>query len=288
VLDARRHGRHVVVVLLHTPDLVIDARNLLNFGLGDYTWQQSALAGDRATMTETGTDRSGAYLFFPATGHYLRGTFWRAFTAAGGVAALGFPRTEALTEGNARVQFFQNGELSMDSRGRVTRLPLGSTATGGSASRLPPPPVGQPGLVDAAPASRTATPKPTPVPSRTPAPRPRVTSTPPPARPTPTPTPSNAPTVARVFTAFQRAHKSMLGPVASQLQHLHGYQVQFFAYTALLYDAKTRAVLMLPIGDHLLAARHFLPSYPGTVYPPGFAPASLLKTLGWGPFGSSA
>src|SRR5207302_3053679 len=108
LIDVRRDGRHITVAILNTPDLVIDARNLLNYGLRDYTWIQSALTGDGPGLTQTGTDAQGRYIYYPASGHYIRSVFLAAFRQAGGPAALGFPRTEPLAEGTARVQYFQN------------------------------------------------------------------------------------------------------------------------------------------------------------------------------------
>ena len=41
VVDVRRGGRHLIGVLLHTPNLYTDVRDLLNYGLGDFTWTPS-------------------------------------------------------------------------------------------------------------------------------------------------------------------------------------------------------------------------------------------------------
>jgi len=128
VLDARRHGRHVVVAILNTPDLVIDARNLLNFGLQDFTWVRSSLPGDGPSLSQSGADADGPFLYFPGSGHDIHSGWLKSYLADGGLAALGFPRTEPLHESRSEVQYFQNGALSMDlTSGRISRLALGLT-----------------------------------------------------------------------------------------------------------------------------------------------------------------
>jgi hypothetical protein len=57
--------------------------------------------------------------------------------------------------------------------------------------------------------------------------------------------------------------------------------VQVFTYGALVYDSKSHAVWQLPLGDHVLSTRSYLPAHPGNVYPGGFAPVSVLKAIGW-------
>jgi hypothetical protein len=42
-------------------------------------------------------------------------------------------------------------------------------------------------------------------------------------------------------------------------------------------------VLLLPLGDRLLATRGYLPAHPGNTYPPGFAPLSVMQAIGWFP-----
>lgn len=245
VLDAHRDGRHVIVAILNTPDLVIDARNLLNFGLQDFTWIQSKLTGDSPSLVQHGIDRAGPYEYFPATGHYLRGPFLAAYLANGGADTMGFPRTEQLLVGSSQVQYFQNGELELP-RGwkRAHRVPLG--------------------LV---PLPATATPTPAATPTPTPAPR-----------TTPTPQPLG---VAIVFAGFLRSHRTELGEPVAMVEHLRGYRVQIFQYAALAYTFQGRHTYLLPLGDRLLAAQHLLPAHPGNRYPPDFAPASLLHAIGW-------
>jgi D-alanyl-D-alanine carboxypeptidase len=287
LIDVRRDGRHIVVAILNTPDLVIDARNLLNFGLRDYTWIQSALPGDRPSNAQTGTDKWGRYAYFPASGHYLRGAFWTAFNAAGGLAVLGYPRTEPLQEGTAMVQYFQNGALARSiATGKVIRLAIGTLAT----PLLPPTPTPTPTPRASPTPSPTphegtivpGTPKttPTPKPKVTPTPKAKVTPTPKP-RVTPTPTPTSFPT-AGIFQSFARAHARWLGSAVSAIHTIKGYSIQTFAYGALVTDNHGH-VYLLPLGDRLLDEHAFLPVHPGNAYPAGFAPPSVLAAIGWLP-----
>jgi hypothetical protein len=273
VLDARRNGRHIIVALLNTPDLVIDARDLLNYGLNDFTWAQSDLPADSPYLVYQGND----YQYFIGSGHYLGGQFLSAYKTSGDLAGLGFPRTEALREGNAEVQYFQNGALSLNlSSNRVTRLALGLTPlpTPSPTPTSAPATIAPPYYADAhTSAGHTAPGHSTP----TATPLPHLTGT-------ATPTPQTTPVTAPLFATFQRRHSKLLGSAAGSLQYIHGYAVQFFAYGALTYDGKSKAVYLLPLGDRLLAARHFLADRPGTAYPTGFAPVSILKALGWPPY----
>jgi D-alanyl-D-alanine carboxypeptidase len=296
VLDVRRDRRHVVVVLLHTPDLDLDARNLLNYGLGDFSWVRSWLPGDSPSYQQLGEDRGGAYVYFPASGHYVHGALAATFRADGGLTTFGLPRTEALTVGRVQVQYFQNGALSYDPlTKRIMRLPLGLTPLPTPSST--PKPTRTPGV--------TVTPTLTPTPSEltvtldthasstpgsapTPTPKPKPTRTPKPPtiRPAPTsvPTPTHTPghiSVALVFAAFQRSHGGLLGNPTANARWVHGYLVQPFSYSAVVFEPRSHSVYVLPIGDRLLAAQGYLPDRPGNVYPDGFAPGSILRAIGW-------
>ena len=292
VLDARRGGRHIVVVLLNTPNLVTDARNLLNFGLRDLSWQQSTVPGDGAAVLQSGADRSGPYVYFPGSGHYVRGKLLTAYVADGGLAALGFPRSEPLAEGRTWVQFFQNAALSLDpATGRVSRLALGltplptsptpvGTPTAPSHTPTPVPPTPQEATIVA----RRAADKPMSLPALdvtpTATPRPRATGTKV-ATPGPTPTTPGPVATDRAFVPFQQAHRGFLGNPVAPSRTIHGYLVQTFAYGALVRDNARNAVMLLPIGDRLLGARRYLPDHPGNAYPLTFAPGSVLKAIGW-------
>lgn len=297
VLDAQRHGRHVIAVLLNTPDLVLDARNYLNYGLRDYTWVQSALAGDSPSLVQTGTDALGPYTYFPASGHYVRGTFLRAFVAYGGAPTMGFPRTEPLTEGSRTVQYFQNGAIALDPiSGTYRRIPLGLTPIP-SITTTPKPsptptarPMRTPGegtvvVPTGTPTPQTgATGRATAGPTGTGTAAPRRTPTRTPVlRPTPTRTPVLRPTVASVFTRFVKAHTAFLGAPVGTAYRVGIRTVQLFRFGALDYNAQTRFVALLPIGDRSLAHRGFLPRYAGNTYPPGFASSDILRLIGWLP-----
>ncbi|GAC1404264.1 MAG: hypothetical protein NVSMB52_18090 [Chloroflexota bacterium] len=285
VLDVQRHYHHAVVVLLNTPNLDTDARNLLNFGLQDYSWVQSRLPGDNPAITQVGTDRLGRYVYFPASGHYIHGAFATAFMANGGYMGLGLPRTEPLHGGQTKVQYFQNGALSMDASGRVKRLSLGTL------SFPAPKPTPTPSPVPSATPTPRATPREgTVVPGATaskptPTPRPRATPTPRPATLTPTRTPGTLPPAltASMFLSFQHAHRSLLGSALSSLNKVKNYAFQIFTYGALLYDTQHHQVYRLPVGDRLLSGKRYLPDYPGNTYPPGFASLTILKAIGWLP-----
>ncbi|MDQ2744665.1 MAG: hypothetical protein M3Z66_20550 [Chloroflexota bacterium] len=290
VLDAHRDGRHVVVAVLNTPDMVIDARDLLNFALRDFSWAQTTLPGDNPGLILTGFAGRQFYSYFTGSGHYVRGPFWSAFRTDGGLETLGFPRTEQLWEGPLLVQYFQNGALALDGSGRVHRLALGLTPLPTPPTTATPSPIPSPTPV--ASPSPTPTPSPTVVPGEGSVPVPTVTSTPsgvqlrddatpPPAAATPTPAGPFPP--GRVFTRFYDAHANFFGSAVSHSRYFHGYITQVFAYGALVYDRRLHVVSQLPIGDRLLAARHFLPGHPGNIYPQGFADAPILNAVGWLP-----
>lgn len=274
VIDARRDGRHVIVAILNTPDLVVDARNLLNFGLRDFTWVQSQLPGDAPAMVLNGSDEHGAYAYFPGSGHYLRAPFAQAYERSGGLAQLGFPRTEPLWNGYREIQYFQNGALALNPITHVARyyglgvIPLPSIAPP-SPTPLPTPTLTPTPGEGAGGGART----PTPGPVRTPTPR-----------IVPTGTPVARPGVShtdRLFVGFARAHSRTLGAASSQLIWLHHFALQVFTSGALLFDPRTHVVYRLPLGDRVLALHRFLPAHPGTAYPPGFAPVSILRAVGW-------
>lgn len=270
LLHASRHGRSAIVALLNTPNLEIDARNLLDFGLHDFTWDPSPLVGDGPALTETGYNRYGAWVYYVGSGHYVQGKFLTAFRNNGGLAVLGYPRTELLSEAKQQVQYFENGALAYDTRtGKMQRLALGLTALPSSSST--PTPTAKP----TPPKEGTVVPAGSKTPTST---RPRPTATP---RPTGGAGQLHPQATASMFLSFQRTHRGVLGSAVSHVWSTHGYAVQLFAYGALLYIPKTRVVLMLPIGDRLLASRHFLPRYPGNAYPAGFAPDWMLKLIGW-------
>ncbi len=76
-------------------------------------------------------------LYFPTTGHNVAGAFRTVFSQEGGVAAFGYPRTEAIHENGLLIQYFQNVELQCATQCRdpsytatVTLNPIGATLLG--------------------------------------------------------------------------------------------------------------------------------------------------------------
>lgn len=58
-------------------------------------------------------DSTPQKVFFPQTGHSLQGPFLKFFQEHGGVDVLGYPISEELLEGGARVQYFQRMRLEV-------------------------------------------------------------------------------------------------------------------------------------------------------------------------------
>ena len=292
VIDVHRDGRHVIVVLLNTPNLDTDARNLLNFGLNDFSWVQSQLPGDGPWTTQSGNIGPSAWVYFPASGHYVRGALLSTYRADGGSATLGFPRTEQLHEGRTLVQYFQNGALIHDTSGKIYRLPLGLTPLPTPVITPRPSPTPHPSpsaTVTATAPLHEATVGPTSGVKGTPLPFVRPTGTPRPTAPvarvtpTATPFPPRGLTTSSVFLAFQKSHPSLLGSPVSPMITAHGYGVQVFSYGALTYKQGTKNIMLLPLGDRLLAVRGYLPTHAGNTYPAGFAPLSAIQSIGWFP-----
>ena len=67
------------------------------------------------------------HLYFPITGHNLRGKFLAYWQASGGLAMWGMPETEELSRGGKIVQYFANAEFVWNGSG-VSLGPLGSQA----------------------------------------------------------------------------------------------------------------------------------------------------------------
>ncbi|HEX8917537.1 MAG TPA: D-alanyl-D-alanine carboxypeptidase family protein, partial [Chloroflexota bacterium] len=126
VVSVSRDGHHLLAVLLNTPNLVTDIRNLFDFGLHDFRWVQGPAWWDTPAYSITGGRGSNQWIYYVGAGHYIRGPFLHYFHTHGGLITLGYPRTEALRLGGQRVQFFQGGELVADpGRGSVYPVPLG-------------------------------------------------------------------------------------------------------------------------------------------------------------------
>ncbi|MGH2447310.1 MAG: serine hydrolase [Chloroflexota bacterium] len=124
VISVRRDGRHLLAVVMHTPNLITDVRNLLNFGLHDFRWQQGPAWWDRPDATISGRSGARAWTYVLGAGHYIRGPFLAYFKTHGALNTLGYPRTEAFTLDGHEVQYFQGGEL-IDWHGSVYAAALG-------------------------------------------------------------------------------------------------------------------------------------------------------------------
>jgi hypothetical protein len=129
-------------VVLNTPNLATDIRNLLNMGTHDFQWVPSIFAPDTPTSFESGGTGGSAWRYYFGAGHYIFGPFLAYYDAHGGLQTLGLPRTEQMLEDGRIVQYFQGGVLTFDpSRhavvpvnigARLARAVSGSTALRGS------------------------------------------------------------------------------------------------------------------------------------------------------------
>ena len=114
VVSVNRDGHRLLAVLLNTPTLVVDVRNLLNFGLHDFRWIQGMAWWDGPGNFVSGGRGADRWVYYEAAGHYVRGLFLAYFNTHGGLHTLGYPRTEQLDDEGQVVQFFQGGELVYD------------------------------------------------------------------------------------------------------------------------------------------------------------------------------
>lgn len=114
VVTAWRDGHHLLAVLLNTPTLVNDIRNLLDFGARDFRWVQAPAFWDSPANAISGGSGAAAWTYYFGAGHYIRGPFLHYFNTHGGLTTLGYPRTEQIDVGRQTVQFFQGGELALD------------------------------------------------------------------------------------------------------------------------------------------------------------------------------
>lgn len=136
VVSAWRNGRHVLAVLLNTPNLVTDLRNLLDYGATDFQWVPSQAYWDGPSLPLSGTG-SRRWLYYVGAGHYIRDAFLDYYQTHHGLSTLGFPRTEAIDQDGQQVQYFQGGELIFDPvHGTVYPMPLGVQFSARFASRV--------------------------------------------------------------------------------------------------------------------------------------------------------
>jgi D-alanyl-D-alanine carboxypeptidase len=142
VISATRDGHHLMAVLMNTPTLVRDVRTLLDYGSHDFRWVQAPAYWDTPSTALSGGTGASRWVYYLGAGHYIRGLFLQYFRAHGGLATLGYPRTEELQDGGHWVQFFQGGELVYDpAHGSVYPQPLGAhlsrTIAGNRATAAP-------------------------------------------------------------------------------------------------------------------------------------------------------
>ncbi len=119
VVSAHRNGRNVLAVVLNTPNLTTDIRNLLNMGTHDFQWVPSIFAPDTPTSSRSGGSGGNAWRYYYGAGHYIFGPFLSYFETHGGLNTLGLPRTEQLLEHGKIVQYFQGAVLTYDSKRRA-------------------------------------------------------------------------------------------------------------------------------------------------------------------------
>ena len=126
VVSAWRDGHHLLAVLLNTPNLVTDLRNLLDFGSHDFRWVQAPAWWDLPSASISGGPRTAGWRYYLGSGHYIRGQFLKYFDTHGGLQTLGYPRTEEVDDQGNWVQYFQGGELAYDpTHGSIYPQPLG-------------------------------------------------------------------------------------------------------------------------------------------------------------------
>jgi hypothetical protein len=129
VVDIRRDGRHLLAAVLHTSNVFTDARDLMNYALGDFTWIPSHLSGDTTNQVVSSNTAGGRSLYFPYTGHGITGSFLRYFQSHGGFTVFGAPRTEVVNVDGDTEQYFSNQVLRFNQvRQVVTPEQLGYSA----------------------------------------------------------------------------------------------------------------------------------------------------------------
>lgn|GEM_PF-695890 len=132
VLDVQRDGRHLIAAILHTANVYTDARDLLNFALGDFTWHPSGLAGDTPDQLVIAGTAHNPVWYFPSSGHEVAGPFLAYYKSHGGYSVAGAPQTETLELGGETTQFFANQVLTLDATTQVVLPePLGFSALPG-------------------------------------------------------------------------------------------------------------------------------------------------------------
>lgn len=116
VIDAHRFGRHVILAIMNTPNLYTDARDLLDYGFGDFSWVSSGYQDDTIDQVIYKNTLNGPMLYYPYSGHGVQGSFSSYYRLHGGIEVFGMPRTEAIRTNGQLVQFFTNIVLAEDPR----------------------------------------------------------------------------------------------------------------------------------------------------------------------------
>lgn len=126
VVSAHRNGHNVLAVVLNTPNLTTDIRNLLNMGTHDFQWVPSIFAPDTPSSSRSGGAGGKAWRYYYGAGHYIFGPFLKYFDSHGGLNTLGLPRTEQVLEHGRIVQYFEGAVLTYDPRrGSVVEKTIG-------------------------------------------------------------------------------------------------------------------------------------------------------------------
>jgi D-alanyl-D-alanine carboxypeptidase len=129
VLYEVRGGRHLLAVLLGMPNRYTDVRDVLNFGLQNFTWHLATqarylympddLSQDTPDQTLAATDGKGRpERYYPATGYYLRQPF---LAYAQAHPSLGAPTSDVTAFGDDRVQRFSHAVLIYHRADRYVR-----------------------------------------------------------------------------------------------------------------------------------------------------------------------
>src|SRR5262249_46871778 len=83
VESASRFGRHLIGVVLNTPNLDTDIRDLFNYGYGTFQWIESHPYPDTPLRTIPMGTPADPMLYFPVSGHTVRAGFLAYFKAHG-------------------------------------------------------------------------------------------------------------------------------------------------------------------------------------------------------------
>ena len=135
VISVNRHNHHLIGVVLNTVNWWTDMRNLMAYGLDDYTWisprdldstdhpivydsQWNYFASDRPDQSQNiiPTDDGGHYYSY--TGYTVSGTIQSYFDAHGGLQAFSYPTSTPETNTTSISQHFGHQTISCNSQTR--------------------------------------------------------------------------------------------------------------------------------------------------------------------------